>query len=90
MRAKELPRKGTEQHGKIQFINMLPQCNSVKIRGEKIQKEGEKMGRWEGGIVEHGAKSMAQSGQKGASKRITTEGHGAARIDNIYKYVSSV
>ena len=40
LRTKELPRKGTEQHGKIQFINMLPQCNSVKIRGEKIQKEG--------------------------------------------------
>ena len=44
----------------------------------------------EGGIVEHGAKSMAQSGQKGASKRITTEGHGAARKDTIYKYVASV
>jgi hypothetical protein len=36
---KKLPRKVTEQHGKIQFVNTLLQCNSVKIRGEKIKNK---------------------------------------------------
>ncbi len=53
------------------------------------------MGRWEVEKSECGMrkaelKSVAQSVQKVENKRITTEGHGAARKDSVYKVVVSV
>ena len=62
------------------------------IRNSECGRGNKKFGRRkaEGGIKKRSAKGIAQSVQKVENKRITTEGHGAARKDSVYKFVVSV
>ncbi len=60
-----------------------------KLRSWEVEKVG--IGKKsEGGRRKVELKSVAQSVQKVENKRITTEGHGAARKDSVYKFVVSV
>jgi hypothetical protein len=62
----------------------ISNCGLIK------QKKLEGFSKAEFGTRKGELKSVAQSVQKVENKRITTEGHGAARKDFVYKFVVSV